>query len=206
MILQNVWGTAYVKELHYLKVYAYRTGTNLMTTMGSSCQATQLWATAFRPPRADRTRTDLGSTDGSFFLGARHHVLFWGLNAGEGRWRAVGRAVLAIIGRRSHLIPCTTSETASRVSVPPAMARRPTSRSPWEAPTPEVGGRCCELQEALCAQAQWVRGPGPMSVMAASATPPSGQRRSRRAALSLTRQGRYADPKKPSRTVIREVA
>jgi two-component system KDP operon response regulator KdpE len=24
MILQNVWGTAYVKELHYLKVYAYR--------------------------------------------------------------------------------------------------------------------------------------------------------------------------------------
>jgi DNA-binding response OmpR family regulator len=24
MILQNVWGTAYVNELHYLKVYAYR--------------------------------------------------------------------------------------------------------------------------------------------------------------------------------------
>ena len=24
MILENVWGQAYTKELHYLKVYAYR--------------------------------------------------------------------------------------------------------------------------------------------------------------------------------------
>jgi two-component system, OmpR family, KDP operon response regulator KdpE len=39
MILENVWGPGYVKELHYLKVYAYRIRRKLNDEKGQILQS-----------------------------------------------------------------------------------------------------------------------------------------------------------------------
>jgi DNA-binding response OmpR family regulator len=39
MILENVWGAAYTKELHYLKVYAYRLRRKLHDEAGTFLQS-----------------------------------------------------------------------------------------------------------------------------------------------------------------------
>ena len=56
MILENVWGPGYEKELHYLKVYAYRIRRKLGDETGNSCKATRRSATASQYPATDAAR------------------------------------------------------------------------------------------------------------------------------------------------------
>ena len=53
MILESVWGPGYEKELHYLKVYAYRLRRKLADETGGSCRATRRSATGWRRPATD---------------------------------------------------------------------------------------------------------------------------------------------------------
>jgi two-component system KDP operon response regulator KdpE len=50
MILENVWGPAYGKELHYLKVYAYRIRRKLGDESGKFLQSDPSVGYRLAPP------------------------------------------------------------------------------------------------------------------------------------------------------------
>jgi len=64
MILEHVWGPAYAKELHYLKVYAYRIRRKLGDDAGAFCRAI-LRGLSTRHPRS-RTLRASGSALGEY--------------------------------------------------------------------------------------------------------------------------------------------
>jgi len=55
MILENVWGPGYVREVNYLNVYAYRSGASSATRTAASCRAIPHWATGWPSAKGPRS-------------------------------------------------------------------------------------------------------------------------------------------------------